>query len=196
MSLSQERERQEWVGSASSIRRQTAVRTAHRAGRHQELRMSGVGRDRLAWFWSTSDGSSTSSPVIRNGTRWASEGRELATPDIDRLIDSPTGCPLYLRTDRSKAIVRNTTIRHHGVGRAMSRLAGRAVADGQVCGGAMRIIACIEDPAAIEKMLAHLGRRAPGSRSFSDQRCGPPARGCTSASSRSEWDSPYSESGR
>jgi len=29
-----------------------------------------------------------------------------------------------------------------------------------VCGGAMRIIACIEDPAVIEKILAHLEAKA------------------------------------
>jgi hypothetical protein len=29
-----------------------------------------------------------------------------------------------------------------------------------VCGGAMRIIACIEDPVVIEKILAHLDAKA------------------------------------
>lgn len=46
-----------------------------------------------------------------------------------------------------------------------------------VCGGAMRIIACIEDPAVIEKILAHLDANAAAAQASRPPPCrAPPAR--------------------
>ena len=46
-----------------------------------------------------------------------------------------------------------------------------------VCGGAMRIIACIEDPVVIEKILAHLDARAAAAQAARPPPCrAPPAR--------------------
>jgi len=46
-----------------------------------------------------------------------------------------------------------------------------------VCGGAMRIIACIEDPVVIEKILAHLdAKAAAGQASRPPPSRAPPAR--------------------
>jgi len=41
-------------------------------------------------FWSTSDVGSTSSPVVRNGVAWASEGPELAD-SVEKLADASFG---------------------------------------------------------------------------------------------------------
>jgi hypothetical protein len=38
----------------------------------------------------------------------------------------------------------------------LKRVFGIDIETCAVCGGAMRIVACIEDPAVIEKILAHL----------------------------------------
>jgi hypothetical protein len=46
------------------------------------------------------------------------------------------------------------------------------------CGGAVRIIACIEDPVTIEKILAHLDVKAPESEGTRRPPCrAPPPRG-------------------
>ena len=46
-----------------------------------------------------------------------------------------------------------------------------------VCGGAMRIIACIEDPVVIEKILAHLDAKAAAGQASRPPPCrAPPAR--------------------
>ena len=44
------------------------------------------------------------------------------------------------------------------------------------CGGAVRVIACIEDPAVIEKILTHLQEKVvPGPNDLLPQRRAPPA---------------------
>jgi hypothetical protein len=46
-----------------------------------------------------------------------------------------------------------------------------------VCGGAMRIVACIEDPVVIEKILAHLDAKAAADQASRLPSCrAPPAR--------------------
>jgi hypothetical protein len=46
-----------------------------------------------------------------------------------------------------------------------------------VCGGAMHIVACIEDPVVIEKILAHLDARAAAAQASRPPPCrAPPAR--------------------
>jgi hypothetical protein len=46
-----------------------------------------------------------------------------------------------------------------------------------VCGGAMRIIACIDDPAVIEKIRAHLDAKAAAGQAAQPPPCrAPPAR--------------------
>jgi hypothetical protein len=55
---------------------------------------------------------------------------------------------------------------------------GIDIGTGPVCGGAMRIIACIEDPAVIEKTLAQPNAKAAASQSAQPPPCRPlPARG-------------------
>jgi hypothetical protein len=46
------------------------------------------------------------------------------------------------------------------LGERLKRVFGIDIETCSVCGGAMRIIACIEDPAVIEKILAHLDAKA------------------------------------
>jgi hypothetical protein len=43
----------------------------------------------------------------------------------------------------------------------LKRVFGIDIATRSACAGAMRIIACIEDPMVIEKILAHLDKKAP-----------------------------------
>jgi hypothetical protein len=43
----------------------------------------------------------------------------------------------------------------------LKRVFGIDIETCAACGGAMRIIACIEDPAVIEKILTHLDAKAP-----------------------------------
>jgi hypothetical protein len=50
------------------------------------------------------------------------------------------------------------------------------------CGGALRIIACIEDPAVIETILAHLDAKAAAAQAARP----PPCRGPPEAGSRGE----------
>jgi len=44
----------------------------------------------------------------------------------------------------------------------LKRVFGIDIETCPACGGAVRIIACIEDPVVIEKILTHLDARAPG----------------------------------
>ncbi len=46
-----------------------------------------------------------------------------------------------------------------------------------VCGGAMRIVACIEDPVVIEKILAHLDAKAAAAQAPGRRRAGLRPRG-------------------
>jgi hypothetical protein len=50
------------------------------------------------------------------------------------------------------------------------------------CGGALRIIACIEDPLVIDKILAHLDAKAPAAQASRP----PPCRGPPEAASRGD----------
>ena len=43
----------------------------------------------------------------------------------------------------------------------LKRVLGIEIETCSACGGAVRIIACIEDPAVIEKSLSHLDAKAP-----------------------------------
>jgi hypothetical protein len=49
-----------------------------------------------------------------------------------------------------------------------------------VCGGAMRIIACIEDPVVIEKILAHLDAKAAAGQAARPPPCRAPPEGRSS----------------
>ena len=46
-------------------------------------------------------------------------------------------------------------------GQRLKRVFNIDIATCQTCGGALRIIACIEDPVVIEKILAHLDKQEP-----------------------------------
>jgi hypothetical protein len=59
----------------------------------------------------------------------------------------------------------------------LTRVFGIDIETCSVCGGAVRIIACIEDPVVIEKILAHLDAKAAAGRAARPPPCrGPPAR--------------------
>jgi hypothetical protein len=59
----------------------------------------------------------------------------------------------------------------------LKRVFGIDIETCPACGGAMRIIACIEDPAVIEKILAHLDAKAATAQATRAPPCGtPPAR--------------------
>jgi len=59
----------------------------------------------------------------------------------------------------------------------LKRVFGIDIETCAVCGGAMRIIACIEDPVVIEKILAHLDAKAAAAQAARPPPCrGPPAR--------------------
>jgi pyruvate/2-oxoglutarate dehydrogenase complex dihydrolipoamide acyltransferase (E2) component len=61
--------------------------------------------------------------------------------------------------------------------RRLKRVFGIDIETCRVCGGAMRIIACIEDPVVIEKILAHLGAKAATAQPARPPPCrAPPAR--------------------
>ena len=60
----------------------------------------------------------------------------------------------------------------------LKRVFGIDIETCQTCGGAMRIIACIEDPDVIEKILTHLDAKAPESEASRRPPCrAPPQRG-------------------
>jgi len=60
----------------------------------------------------------------------------------------------------------------------LSRLCGIDIETCPACGGAMRIIACIEDPEVIDKILAHLDAKASESEAPLRPPCrAPPQRG-------------------
>jgi len=59
----------------------------------------------------------------------------------------------------------------------LKRVFGIDIETCPVCGGAMRIIACIEDPLVIEKILAHLDAKADAGQASRPPPCrAPPAR--------------------
>ena len=64
----------------------------------------------------------------------------------------------------------------------LKRVFGIDIETCSVCGGAMRIIACIEDPVVIEKILAHLDAKAAAAQAARP----PPCRGPPEAGSRGE----------
>ena len=65
------------------------------------------------------------------------------------------------------------TCAHH-----LKRIFGIDIETCSACGGAVRIIACIEDPAIIEKILAHLNANAPElDATRHPPVCAPPQRG-------------------
>ena len=53
----------------------------------------------------------------------------------------------------------------------LKRVFGIDIEACSVCGGAMRIIACIEDPVVIEKILAHLDAKAAAARASRPPPC-------------------------
>jgi hypothetical protein len=57
-----------------------------------------------------------------------------------------------------------------------------------VCGGAMRIIACIEDPAVIEKILAHLDAKAAAGQPARPPPSRAPPACCRCRASASFWE--------
>jgi len=59
----------------------------------------------------------------------------------------------------------------------LKRVFGIDIETCSVCGGAMRIVACIEDPVVIEKILAHLDAKAVAAQASRPPPCrAPPAR--------------------
>ena len=59
----------------------------------------------------------------------------------------------------------------------LKRVFGIDIETCPACGGALRIIACIEDPVVIEKILAHLDAKAAAARASRPPPCrAPPAR--------------------
>lgn len=59
----------------------------------------------------------------------------------------------------------------------LKRVFGIDIETCPVCGGAMRIIACVEDPAVVENLLAHLDAKTPAAQAARPPPCrGPPVR--------------------
>jgi hypothetical protein len=62
----------------------------------------------------------------------------------------------------------------------LKRVFGIDIQTCPACGGAMRIIACIEDPVVIEKILAHLDAKAAAGQASRPPPCRAPPQGRSS----------------
>ena len=73
-------------------------------------------------------------------------------------------CGMQLADHRS-AFIQETRINHIGV---------RSIETCRECGGAVRIIACIDDPVVIEKILTHLDEKGASAEASRRPRCRAP----------------------